>query len=596
MGGTVEVEGLSKSYGRQNIWHDVSLTLPQGEITALLGPSGTGKSVFLKSVMGIVEPEAGTILINGVDMVKAKESRRLEMRKAFGVLFQDGALFGSMNVYDNVAFPLREHTRKSESEIREIVMANLDLVGLVGQEHKVPGEISGGMKKRAGLARSLVTDPEIILIDEPDSGLDPVRTSNLAQLLMDVNTATDATMLVVTHNIELARTLPDNLGMLYRRELVMFGPREDFLLTDHPVVSQFMSGDPDGPIGMSEETDHRRFDPYDIEDDLPSPNGGGGGVGVAVRPRHSGARAIEVLPLQLASSDGAIRAGGQRHRERVSSGESRLIVADDEEKERGSGVRTKGAVTRALTSVGDVFALGLDTLRATFRRPFAGREALEQFWFVVSVSWVPAILVAIPFGAVIALQLGTLTVQVGAQSFTGAASVLAVIQQAAPIVTTLVIAGAGGAAICADLGARSIRDEIDAMKVIGVSPVQRLVVPRVLACVGAAVLLNGLVSVVGVLGGYFFNVIVQGGTPGAYLASFTALAQIQDLYVGELKAVIFGFIAGVIACHRGLNTAPGPKGVGDSVNQSVVITFLMLFFVNFVITTLYLQLVPGKGA
>ncbi|MCW2838992.1 MAG: transporter permease [Aeromicrobium sp.] len=590
MGGTVEVEGLSKSYGRQNIWHDVSLTFPQGEITALLGPSGTGKSVFLKSVMGLVEPEAGTILIDGEDMVRAKESHRLEMRKRFGVLFQDGALFGSMNVYDNVAFPLREHTRKSEGEIRHIVMEKLDMVGLVGQEHKVPGEISGGMKKRAGLARSLVTDPEIILIDEPDSGLDPVRTSNLAQLLMDVNTATDATMLVVTHNIELARTLPDNLGMLYRRELVMFGPREEFLLTDHPVVSQFMSGDPDGPIGMSEETDHRRDEPVLVDDGPEYPGG------TALMSRHAGARAIEVLPRQLVARSGGVRASAERHRERVTSGGAPLYVADDDERERAPYVPPRGVVTRALTSTGDLFALALDTARLTFKRPFAVREAIEQFWFVVSVSWVPAILVAIPFGAVIALQLGTLTVQVGAQSFTGAASVLAVIQQAAPIVTTLVIAGAGGAAICAEIGSRRIRDEIDAMKVMGVSPVQRLVVPRVLACIAAAVLLNGLVSVVGVLGGYFFNVIVQGGTPGAYLSSFTALAQISDLYVGEVKALIFGFLAGVIACYRGLNTAPGPKGVGDSVNQSVVITFLLLFFVNFVITTLYLQLVPGKGA
>ncbi|WP_241153999.1 MlaE family ABC transporter permease [Nocardioides pantholopis] len=249
-----------------------------------------------------------------------------------------------------------------------------------------------------------------------------------------------------------------------------------------------------------------------------------------------------------------------------------------------------------MDATGDLFALSLDTAAATLRRPFALREAIEQFWFVVRVSWIPAMLVSIPFGAVIALQLGTLTVQIGAQSFTGAASVLAVVQQAAPIVTTLVIAGAGGAAICAELGARRIRDEIDAMRVLGISPVQRLVVPRVLACMGAAVLLNGLVSVVGVLGGYFFNVIVQGGTPGAYLASFTALAQIEDLWVGELKAIVFGFLAGVIACHRGLNTAPGPKGVGDAVNQSVVVTFLLLFFVNFVITTLYLQLVPGKAA
>ncbi|RQN09816.1 ABC transporter permease [Aeromicrobium camelliae] len=312
--------------------------------------------------------------------------------------------------------------------------------------------------------------------------------------------------------------------------------------------------------------------------------------------RHAGARAIEVLPRQLVPKSGAVRPGGERHRERVASGAAQLYVADDEEKDRVPIPPRPGAIIRALSATGDLFALGLDTTRATFKRPFAAREALEQFWFVVSVSWIPAMLVAIPFGAVIALQLGTLTVQVGAQSFTGAASVLAVVQQAAPIVTTLVIAGAGGAAICADLGSRKIRDEIDAMKVIGVSPIQRLVVPRVLACIAAAILLNGLVSVVGVLGGYFFNVIVQGGTPGAYLASFTALAQISDLWVGEIKAAIFGFIAGVVAAYRGLNTAPGPKGVGDAVNQSVVITFLLLFFVNFVITTLYLQLFPGKGA
>lgn len=590
MGGSVEVHGLSKTFGRQNIWHDVTLALPPGEITALLGPSGTGKSVFLKSLMGIVEPEQGEILIDGVDMVAAKESQRLELRKKFGVLFQDGALFGSMDVYDNVAFPLREHTKKSEAEIRDIVMEKLDMVGLLGTESKLPGEISGGMKKRAGLARSLVTDPEIILIDEPDSGLDPVRTSNLAQLLVEVNTATDATMLVVTHNIELARTLPDNLGMLYRRELVMFGPREEFLLTDHPVVSQFMSGDPEGPIGMSEETDHRLSDPVDLS----APDYGPGNT--SVMARHAGARAIEVLPHQLTPRSGAVRPSSARHRERVSTGRAPLYVADDDDREPAPPLPRRNPVARALESTGDVFALSLDTGRAAFRRPFAAREMLEQFWFVVSVSWLPALLVAIPFGAVIALQLGTLTVQVGAQSFTGAASVLAVVQQAAPIVTTLVVAGAGGAAICADLGSRAIRDEIDAMKVMGVSPVQRLVVPRVIACILAAVLLNGLVSVVGVVGGYFFNVIVQGGTPGAYLASFTALAQMSDLWVGELKAVVFGFLAGIIACHRGLNTAPGPKGVGDSVNQSVVVTFLLLFFVNFVITTLYLQLVPGKGA
>jgi phospholipid/cholesterol/gamma-HCH transport system permease protein len=245
---------------------------------------------------------------------------------------------------------------------------------------------------------------------------------------------------------------------------------------------------------------------------------------------------------------------------------------------------------------GRLFALFLDVGRLIFKRPFQFREFIEQAWFIASVTIVPTALVAIPFGAVIALQLGSLAEQIGAQSFVGAASVLAIVREASPIVCALLIAGAGGSAICADLGSRKIRDEIDAMEVLGISPVQRLVVPRVLACTLVAVALNGLVCVVGVVGGYFFNVVLQGGTPGAYLASFSALAQLPDLYAGEFKALMFGIIAGVVASHKGLNAGGGPKGVGDAVNQSVVITFLLLFFVNFVVTAVYFQLVPAKGS
>ncbi|SEG17814.1 phospholipid/cholesterol/gamma-HCH transport system permease protein [Thermomonospora echinospora] len=250
----------------------------------------------------------------------------------------------------------------------------------------------------------------------------------------------------------------------------------------------------------------------------------------------------------------------------------------------------------ALRETGRLFALAGAVLGGMFRRPFQFRELVEQFWFIASVTILPTALVSIPFGAVIALQVGSLTQQLGAQSFTGAASVLAVIQQASPLIVALLISGAGGSAICADIGSRTIREEIDAMTVMGVSPIQRLIVPRVLACMGVAVLLNGLVSVVGVAGGYFFNVIMQDGTPGAYLASFSALAQLPDLYISEIKALIFGFIAGVVAAHRGLNPRGGPKGVGDAVNQSVVIAFLLLFFVNLVLTAIYLQVVPPKGS
>jgi phospholipid/cholesterol/gamma-HCH transport system permease protein len=245
--------------------------------------------------------------------------------------------------------------------------------------------------------------------------------------------------------------------------------------------------------------------------------------------------------------------------------------------------------------VGEMFALFLDVLRALPKRPFQLQEFIDQAWFVASVTILPTMLVSIPFGAVIALQLGNLAAQIGAQSYTGAAAVLAIVREAGPIVTALLIAGAGGSAICADLGARKIRDEIDAMEVLGISPIQRLVVPRVLACVLVSALLNGLVSVVGVVGGYFFNVILQHGTPGAYLASFQAFAQLPDLYVGEVKAILFGLIAALVASYKGLNAGGGPKGVGDAVNQSVVITFMLLFLSNYIISAIYFQVIPPKG-
>jgi phospholipid/cholesterol/gamma-HCH transport system permease protein len=252
------------------------------------------------------------------------------------------------------------------------------------------------------------------------------------------------------------------------------------------------------------------------------------------------------------------------------------------------------AVASGLRQAGSFFQLVLDVAKALPKRPFQLKELIQQAWFVASVTIVPTALVAIPFGAVIAMQLGTLTRQLGAQSFTGAASVLAVVREASPLVTALLVAGAGGSAICADLGSRKIREEIDAMEVLGISPVQRLVVPRVLATMLVAALLNGLVSVVGIVGGYVFNVLVQGGTPGAYLASFTALAQLADLWTAEIKALIFGAIAALVASYKGLTAGGGPKGVGDAVNQAVVITFMLLFVVNFVVSAVYFQVVPQK--
>ncbi|MFL6163384.1 MAG: ABC transporter ATP-binding protein [Jatrophihabitantaceae bacterium] len=292
MGIEVTVEGLTKSFGKQVIWGDVTLALPPGEISVMLGPSGTGKSVFLKTLVGLLKPDRGSIFIRDVNLARCSEHQLYETRKLFGVLFQDGALFGSMNLFDNIAFPLREHTRKSESEIKRIVTEKLEMVGLEGTEKKLPGEISGGMRKRAGLARALVLNPEIILFDEPDSGLDPVRVAYLNQLIVDLNAQTDSTFLIVTHDIGTARTVPDNLGLLFRRELVMFGPREVLLTSQEPVVKQFLNGRREGPIGMSEEKDAGQVaaELASIsEDEVPAPGTGpkgatGGGVPPQLQP------------------------------------------------------------------------------------------------------------------------------------------------------------------------------------------------------------------------------------------------------------------------------------------------------------------------
>lgn len=255
----------------------------------------------------------------------------------------------------------------------------------------------------------------------------------------------------------------------------------------------------------------------------------------------------------------------------------------------------EGAVNVIVREPGRFFAMSLDTFRAMFKWPFQWREFLQQAWFIVSVTFAPTIMVAIPFGAILALQVGNLIRQLGAQSQTGSTSVVAIVREASPIVTALLIAAAAGSAICADLGARKIREEIDAMEVLGISPLHRLVVPRVAACAFVGLFLNGIVSVVGIAGGYVFNVMLQGGTPGAYLASFNGLAQLPDLYQAELKAVVFGITAALVASYKGLTASGGPKGVGDAVNQTVVIAAMLLFAENFVLSALYFQLIPQKG-
>lgn len=246
----VEFVDVHKAFGRNEILKGLNMGLPEGKISMILGPSGTGKSVCIKHMVGLLYPDAGDVLVHGESVPHMTDDELFAMRKKFGVLFQDGALFGSMNLFDNVAFPLRQHTDKGEAEIKEIVMRRLGEVGLADAGDKAPNELSGGMRKRAGFARALVLDPSIVLFDEPDSGLDPVRTALLCELIQEVHEENGGCYCVITHDIMSARRVAEYICVLWKGRIVEAGPAEELFDSDNAFVRQFLGGQATGPLGM----------------------------------------------------------------------------------------------------------------------------------------------------------------------------------------------------------------------------------------------------------------------------------------------------------------------------------------------------------
>ncbi|MDR3579222.1 MAG: ABC transporter ATP-binding protein [Oryzomonas sp.] len=241
---------IHKSFGIQKVLDGFSLDIPTGRITAIIGPSGEGKSVLLKHIIGLLQPDSGMIKVDGESILGLRGSPLNRIREKFGMLFQNAALFDSMTVFENVAFPLQEKTTLGKAEIRKRVLSVLENVGLKNVEHKFPDELSGGMKKRVGLARAVVLSPKIILFDEPTTGLDPISTRTIHNLIRETHAKFGFTAVIVSHEIPEIFDIAHNVAMLFRGRILQQGTPDEIMNSTHPAVKQFINGSLDGPIHM----------------------------------------------------------------------------------------------------------------------------------------------------------------------------------------------------------------------------------------------------------------------------------------------------------------------------------------------------------
>jgi phospholipid/cholesterol/gamma-HCH transport system ATP-binding protein len=247
----IELKGVKKSFGSQIVLNGLDLQIPTGLITAIIGPSGEGKSVLLKHMIGLLRPDEGHVLVDGEDIAGLSRGGMNRVREKFGMLFQNAALFDSLTVFENVAFPLQEKTKLSDDEIALRVRDALSHVGLTGVEAKYPDQLSGGMKKRVGLARALLMDPRIILFDEPTTGLDPVICRATHQMIQETHARFGYTAVVVSHEIPEIFDISDRVAVLYRGSIIAVGTPQEIQASEHPMVRQFISGSLEGPIQMT---------------------------------------------------------------------------------------------------------------------------------------------------------------------------------------------------------------------------------------------------------------------------------------------------------------------------------------------------------
>ncbi len=521
----VAVDGANLTRGGITVFDGLSCGFPRGRISVVLGGSGAGKSTLLRMLGGLQRPDSGSVRVAGQDITRLSERALFKVRERIGMLFQGGALLDSMTVAENVGLPLREHTKLTNPDIDEEVRRRLRAVGLENKGALYPGELSGGMIRRAAMARAIVMDPEILLVDEPFSGLDPINVRRIESLLVQLNRQLGLTVIMTSHHMASSLRMADRLVFLVDG-LALSGAPADLIARNDPRVVKFLSASSDDYL---EQPEPLRAVPTHVE------------------PGPSGANAL-LEPIEVL------------------------------------GART----LRMIEHFGRVARFAPCIVAALLRRPYRFGRLIDDV-YDAGVKSLPVIcLSGMVVGLTLSLLGYTTLVRFGAEEALGGLVGLSMIRELGPVLTALLVTGRAGSAVAAEIASMVKDEQLDGLSMMSVDPVDIVVSPKALSLALVMPLLSGLFIVFAVFGGYTIAVGVLGVDSGSFMTSMEGAIDFrQDVLVSLIKASTFGALTGLIATYRGSISVRSAAGVSAATTDTVVIASVVILIFDFFISGLW---------
>lgn len=528
----VELQNVRFGYGERVILDNLSLTLPKGKVTVLMGASGGGKTTVLRLIGGQVKPQEGTVLFQEQNIPQLAQKELYDARRRMGMLFQFGALFTDLNVFDNVAFPLREHSHLSESMIRDIVLMKLNAVGLRGAQHLMPSELSGGMSRRVALARAIALDPELVMYDEPFSGLDPISMGTAAKLIRHLNDSMGLTSLVVSHELEQSFALADQIIILANGKIAAQGTPQEVMQSKDPLVMQYINAQADGPVGF-------HYPGPSVEEDF----------GLKV-PDSKADQRFSINPSRQLSKIGT----------KVRSQLAKI-----------------GFAARLFFQLCLLFPTAL-------KRPGLIRDQIHFLGnYSLAIIGISGLFVGFVFG----LQ-GYYTLQrYGSAEALGLLVTLSLVRELGPVVTALLYSGRAGTSLTAEIGIMKAQEITGAMEMMAVDPIVRTLAPRFWAGVITMPLLAAFFSAMGIIGGWVVGVLMIGVDAGSFWSQIQGGVDVwKDVGNGVVKSIVFGFTCTFIALYQAYVAGPTPEGVSQATTRTVVMSSLAVLGLDFMLTAM----------